>query len=200
MTIWPGDNADVHAQGWAIKMSIEIDIATGDAAWPAVKPLMESVWPPAVVKALPWGHLTFAHADLRVMIETPEQGMVCHVGIIRREGTWNGRKVRIGGIGGVVTREDCRGRGYATLAINAAIRTLHDEEATDFGMLFCEPHYAPFYEKLGWQTFNGVVYAEQGGERDRFDRFVSPELFSPYVFKIRRLPREGTLDLCGLPW
>lgn len=174
-------------------MSIEIDIATGDAGWPAAKPLLTSIWPLEVVKGMPWGHLTFAHPDLRVMIET-EGDVVCHVGIIRRSGTWNGREVTIGGIGGVATREDCRGRGYAALAINAAIHTLTEERATDFGMLFCEPHNAALYEKLGWQAFSGAVYAEQPGGRAPFNAM------KPYVFKIRRLLREGTIDLCGLPW
>ncbi len=35
-------------------------------------------------------------------------------------------KVHIGGIGGVSARADCRGRVYATLALNAAIRTMRD--------------------------------------------------------------------------
>jgi len=174
-------------------MSIEIDIATGDSSWPAVEPLMSSVWPVEAVKALPWGHLAFAHPDLRVMIDL-DGDVVCHVGITRRTGTWNGRKVNIGGIGGVATREDCRGRGYAGLAISAAIHTLAEERATDFGMLFCDPHHAALYEKLGWQTFNGPVYAEQSGTRAPFTALA------PYVFKIKRLLREGTIDLCGLPW
>ena len=174
-------------------MSVEIDIATGDSSWRYVEPLLSAVWPPEVVKTLPWGHLEFARADLRVMIDL-DGNTVCHVGIYRRGGTWNGRKVTIGGIGSVATREDCRGRGYATLAINAAIHTLTEERATDFGMLFCEPPMAPFYEKLGWQSFNGNVYADQPGGRAPFT------LMLPYVFKIKRLLREGTMDLCGLPW
>jgi predicted acetyltransferase len=180
-------------------MSIEIDIATGAASWPYAKSLFETVWPPEFVKTQPWGHLQFAHADLRVFIET-EGDVVCHAGIYRRTGTWNGRKVNIGGIGGVATHPDHRRRGYATLALNAATRTLQDEGAIDFGMLFCEPHNSAFYEKLGWQTFNGDLYAEQSGTRARFDQFVPRDVFIPYVFKIRRLLREGTLDLCGLPW
>ncbi len=174
-------------------MSIEIDIATGDSSWRYVEPLLSAVWPPETVKTLPWGHIVFAHADLRVMIEL-DGDVVCHVGIYRRTATWNGRKVLIGGIGGVATREDCRGRGYATLAINAAIHTLTEERAIDFGMLFCDQHYSAFYEKLGWQTFNGPVYAEQPAGRAQFTVML------PYVFKIKRLLREGTIDLCGLPW
>ena len=174
-------------------MTLEIDIATGDSSWPEVKPLLSAVWPAETIKTLPWGHLSFAHPDLRVMIGL-DGDVVCHVGILRRTGTWNGRKVVIGGIGAVATREDCRGRGYAALAMNAAIHTLTEERATDFGMLFCEPHNAALYEKLGWQTFDGTVYAEQSGARAPFTAMA------PYVFKIKRLLREGTIDLCGLPW
>src|SRR5258708_5827959 len=101
-------------------MSIEIDILNGDASWPTVKPLMDAVYPPHVVEKLSWGHLKWAHADLRVLIEasegsrqdlTHQGGLACHVGIYFRTVMWNGRKVDIGGIGGVATREDCRRRG-----------------------------------------------------------------------------------------
>src|SRR5260370_16106607 len=52
-------------------MSIEIEILNGDESWPMAKPLFEAVWPSDVVQKLPWGHVRWAHADLRVMIETP---------------------------------------------------------------------------------------------------------------------------------
>src|ERR1700690_69993 len=47
--------------------------------------------------------------------------------------------------GSVITREDSRRHGYASIALNAALQTLKDEGATDFALLFCEPHNAPFY-------------------------------------------------------
>ena len=87
--------------------------------------------------------------------------MVCHVGIYRREITWNGRKIRAGGIGGVATRAGSQRHGYASIALNAAIQTLKDEGATDFALLFCEPHNAPFYVGRGWKPFDGEIYAEQ---------------------------------------
>ena len=127
------------------KMSIEIDVLNGDTSWPMAEPLFNAVWPPDVVQKLPWAGVVFAHADLRVLVQAEPEGVVCHVGIYRREVTWNGRKVRAGGIGGVATREDSRRNGYASIALNAAIQTLKDEGATDFALLFCEPHNAPFY-------------------------------------------------------
>ena len=75
-------------------MNIEIDVLNGDASWPAVEPLMNAVWPRHVVEKLPWGHIEWAHADLRVLIESPEESsegrLACHVGIHFRTIIWNG--------------------------------------------------------------------------------------------------------------
>jgi aminoglycoside 2'-N-acetyltransferase I len=133
-----------------------------------------------------------------VLVQAEGEGVVCHVGIFRREVTWNGRKLRAGGIGGVVTREDRQRRGYASIALNAAIQTLKDEGSTDFALLFCEPHLAPFYVERGWKAFDGEIYAEQpqGGVRKR----VRFDAIAPYLYDLRRAPRQGVIDLCGLPW
>jgi GNAT superfamily N-acetyltransferase len=181
------------AQGFQIAMSIEIEILSGAASWPQAKPLFDAVWPPDVVATLPFAGIVFANAEWRVLIETPE-GIACHVGIYRREAKWNEHRVRIGGIGGVITRADCRGRGYASIALNAAIRTLKDEGAMDFALLFCEPKNAAFYDNRGWKPFDGEIYAEQAGRRVRFDAIA------PHVFDLKRAPRQGVIDLCGLPW
>ncbi len=175
-------------------MSIEIDVLNGDASWPLAEPLFNAVWPPHVVEKLPCAGIVFAHAELRVLVQSEPEGVACHVGIYRREVKWNGRKIRAGGIGGVLTREDRRRRGYASIALNAAIQTLKDEGATDFALLFCEPQNAPFYMGRGWKPFDGEIYADQPGGRVRF------EAIAPYVYDIRRAPRQGVIDLCGLPW
>lgn len=175
-------------------MSIEIDILNGDAAWPDVEPLRQAVWPPEVVAKLPWAGIVSAHADLRVLVRDEMDDVVCHVGIYRREGTWNGRKISIGGIGGVMTREDKRRRGYATIALDAAIRTMKDEGSVDLGLLFCEPRHAPFYIARGWTPFEGTIMAEQPSGRVQFTATL------PHVFGLRRNLTRGTIDLCGLPW
>ena len=168
-------------------MSIEIEIVTGDAGWPAAKPLLTAIWPPG-------GPIEWAHPDLRVMIETPDQGVVSHVGLYRRIGTWKGRRARIAGIGGVCTHPDFRRQGYAGVALTAAVQTLRDERASDFILLVCEPHNFAFYEARGWHRFEGELHVEQKGERVRFDAMT------PYVFDMRYKPRDGIIDLCGLPW
>jgi len=175
-------------------MSIEIDVLNGNESWPLVEPLYNEVWPPEVVAALPWADIVFAHADLRVLVQAEPEGVVCHVGIYRREVTWNGRKFKAGGIGGVLTAEDSRRKGYASVALNAAVQTLKDEGATDFGLLFCEPHHAPFYMGRGWKPFDGEIWCEQSGGRVRLTTIA------PYVYHIKRAPPTGIIDLCGLPW
>lgn len=175
-------------------MSIEIDVLNGDASWPVAEPLFDAVWPPDVIEKLSWGHVQWAHADLRVLIERPEGGLACHVGIYFRDVTLDGRKMQAGGIGGVMTREDCRRQGYASLALNAAVRTMRDHEAVQFALLFCEPHNFAFYQARGWHRFAGEVHAEQPGGRIRF------EAMAPFVFDFTRAPRQGVIDLCGLPW
>ena len=175
-------------------MGIEIEVLNGDVSWPLAKPLFDAVWPPQVVEKLPWAGIVFAHAELRVLVQTEPDGVVCHVGIYRRDIEWNGHRVRVGGIGRVLTRADARRRGYASIALNAAIETLKDEGSTAFALLFCEPHNVPFYARRGWKPFDGEIYAEQPAGRVRF------EAIAPHVYRIRHAPQQGVIDLRGLPW
>ena len=175
-------------------MSIEIDVLNGNAAWPAVKPLFDIVWSPEIMARAPWRHVKWGNADLRVLVETPDDGLVCHVGLYFREVSWNGRRMHIGGIGGVMTHADHRRRGYASVALDAATRTMRDREDVQFVLLFCEPHNVAFYQSRGWHPFEGEVYVEQPQGRVRF------EAMAPFIFHIKRSPRQGVLDLCGLPW
>jgi aminoglycoside 2'-N-acetyltransferase I len=177
------------------KMSIEIEVLNGDASWPQAEPLYEAVWPPHVMATLPWKDVIFANADLRVFVLDDAGETRCHVGIYRRDIMWNGRKVPIGGIGGVMTRPDARRRGYASVALDAAIQTLKHEGSAAFALLFCELHNAPFYVGRGWKPFDGEILAEQPGGN------ISFTAIAPYVSELRgRPPKDGIIDLCGLPW
>src|SRR4051812_38359512 len=62
-------------------MSIEIDVLNGNTSWPAAEPLFRTVWSPEIMAAKPWRDVKWANADLRVLIETPDDGLACHVGI-----------------------------------------------------------------------------------------------------------------------
>jgi hypothetical protein len=175
-------------------MSIEIDVLNGDASWTRTEPLHTAVFGPDIVDKLPWGHIVWANADLRALIDAPEGRLASHVGIYFRTINWNGHDIHVGGIGGVMTRADCRRRGLASLALDAAIATLRANEAVRFAMLFCEPHNFAFYRARGWHAFTGEVYCEQPDGRIRF------EAMAPFVFDIKTAPRDGVIDLKGLPF
>lgn len=175
-------------------MSIEIEVLNGEASRSLAEPLLAAVWPPDTVGQLAGAGVVFADPDLRVLVLDETGEVVCHVGIFRREVTWNGRKVRVGGIGGVATRAEVRRRGHASIALNAAVSTLKEEGSSEFGLLFCRPNTAPFYLARGWKPFEGDIYCEQPGGRARL------AAIAPYVHDIRRAPQQGTIDLRGLAW
>ena len=176
-------------------MSIEIEIVNGDQSWPQVEKLFAQATPGAEKDDAPWRRVTWANPDLRVLIDAADGELACHAGIFFRTATWNGQKVHIAGIGQVATRPDCRRRGYASIAIDAAVQTMRDHDAAQFAVLFCEPHNFEFYQSRGWHPFTGAVDADQPGGKIRF------EAMTPFVLDLkRRAPTLGTLDLCGLPW
>jgi len=169
---------------------MRLEIAPGDTSWGLAAPLFQAVWPPEFVATSPWAEVVWAHAERRVLVRNERDEIVCHVGIYSRDAVWDGRAVRIGGIGGVITRQDSRRRGFAGGAIQAAIAEMND---VDFVLLFCEPHNFAFYRGLGWHPFAGAVVIEQPRGRVRF------EALTPFVFDIRLAPRSGTIDLRGQP-
>jgi aminoglycoside 2'-N-acetyltransferase I len=66
--------------------------------------------------------------------------------------------------------------------------------SVDFALLFCEPRHAPVYQKLGWHAFAGDVFVAPLAGRVHF------AVTDPYVLHLRMSPRNGEIDLCGLPW
>jgi predicted acetyltransferase len=178
-------------------MSIEIEIVNGDQSRPRVEKLFaqSSSSDAGAAADQAWRHVKWAEPDLRALIDAPDGELACHAGIYFRTVTWNGQKVHIAGIGQVATRPDLRRRGYASMAIDAAIQTMRDHDAAQFALLFCEPHNFDFYQSRGWQPFAGAVFVEQPGGRVRF------EAMAPFVSDLkRRAPLQGTFDLCGPPW
>jgi aminoglycoside 2'-N-acetyltransferase I len=139
--------------------------------------------------------VVWARADSRVLNINSRNDVIGHAGLFLRNATFDARPVKIGGVGGVATRLDCRRQGIATEIIREAVRAMRDTHGVDFGLLFCEPRHAPLYKQLGWRLFEGEVFVEQPRQgRVRFS------VTDPFVFDLKIAPRAGILDLCGLPW
>lgn len=173
---------------------MRIEIHPGDSAWQQAEPLFAAVWPPQLRATFSWADVVFAQAAQRVLVWNDTDELVCHVGIHSRQAKWSDRIVRIGGIGGVITRQDSRQQGHASAAMRAAVAHMKETDGADFALLFCEPHNFAFYRGLGWRQFDGEVFVEQPQGRLRFD------VMTPFAYDLRRAPQSGDIDLCGLPW
>jgi aminoglycoside 2'-N-acetyltransferase I len=171
-----------------------IEIKAGRAGWHQAAPLLRAVWPADVIATLPWRDVVWAEPDWRVLVFNLADEIVGHAAMVIRDGIWDGRAVKIGGVGGVATREDSRQQGVARAAISKALQDMQNVHRADFALLFCEPRHGPIYEKLGWHPFKGDVFVTEPRGYVRFD------VTEPHVFDLEIAPRSGLLDLCGLPW
>jgi aminoglycoside 2'-N-acetyltransferase I len=178
----------------SVPAGARIEIRPGDAAWEEARPLFDAVWPAQLRATFSWAHVVWANAERRLLVWNDRDELVCHVGCYLRQAKCAGSEVRIGGIGGVITRRDSRKQGHASTAIRMAVAEMRDSGGADFALLVCEPHNFAFYRGLGWRQFAGDLFCEQPGGRVRFDAMT------PFVFDLRLSPQAGAIDLCGLPW
>lgn len=138
-------------------------------------------------------NLTWKPKDLHIFVEVGG-GPVTHVGLLEHTVTVGDRRVRVGGVGGVVTRPAVQGKGYASYAMRLAAALMREELKVEFGLLFCHDRLMPFYERLGWQKVPDEVEIEQ----------PSGTITSPMNVMILPFVKEswpaGPIKLNSLPW
>jgi predicted GNAT family N-acyltransferase len=119
---------------------------------------------------------------------------VCHVGLVRQTVEVQGNPVSIAGVGGVLARRECRGRGYCRIAMEAAEAFALSHMAVNFILLFCRPALQSFYEHLGWAKVSSPVWVEQ----------AQGNVLLPIVSMVRCLGAEqwpeGEVRLRSRPW
>lgn len=120
--------------------------------------------------------------------------IVSCTGIVKTEAEIEGQTVVIGGVGGIATHPDHRGRGYAELSVNRAIEWMSDQ-AVEFALLVCRDELVPYYSKRGWQVFEGTLVVRQFGEPETFT--FNNVMVRPVC---RPAPKSGVVDLLGPPW
>jgi GNAT superfamily N-acetyltransferase len=120
--------------------------------------------------------------------------MACHVGLVTQMVTVGDHLVPVVGIGGVLTRPDCRGRGLGQLVMRTAQEFVVKHKIANFGLLFCRAAMQGWYERLGWSPITEPVWFDQ------------PEgaIRSPLVVMLKCCGQErwpgGTVRLRCLPW
>lgn len=126
---------------------------------------------------------------------TEEDGRpVSHVGVLKTVVRAGGREVTVGGVGGVVTVPEAQGRHHVHAAMRRAAAFMCDELGVEFGMLFCLPRLAAFYERQGWQYVEDEVEIDQpAGKR------LWPYRVMVLPCGARTWP-PGRIEVGGLPW
>ncbi|MFY9855711.1 MAG: GNAT family N-acetyltransferase, partial [Terracidiphilus sp.] len=72
---------------------------------------------------------------------------VSHVGLVKHIVTVGELWVVVAGIGGVLTRPDCRGRGFGQIAMQKAEEFARQSLMTSLGLLFCRAEVCAWYER-----------------------------------------------------
>lgn len=114
--------------------------------------------------------------------------------ITERLGTVGGHPVKLGGIGGVATLPEYRGRGLAGAALGRAAAFMRDDLGVEFGLLLCGPAMIPFYTRFGWQVAEGPLTFDQSWGKATY------HMVTMILSCCGRAWPQGTIDLCGLPW
>lgn len=132
--------------------------------------------------------------ELHFVVESAGRA-VSHVGVLRHTIAVGERRVTVGGVGGVITRGDAQGSGYASLALERAATFMRDELDVEFGFLFCRDPLVPFYERHGWHLIDAPVTVSQ----DEDPPLVMPLNSMVLPFARRQWP-QGPVNLESLPW
>jgi aminoglycoside 2'-N-acetyltransferase I len=130
-----------------------------------------------------------------VFVRAGDGALVSFVGMVVRPALYDGRPIRVGGIGGVKTHPAARRQGFASRAIGRAVEFFREQPNVALGVLVCEPHLIDYYGRLGWQEFFGRLLVTQRGQPSEFtfNRVM--------VCGLRgAAPADGTIDLLGPPW
>jgi aminoglycoside 2'-N-acetyltransferase I len=91
--------------------------------------------------------------------------VVAHGAVVPRTLVAGERALRTGYVEGVATREDRRGQGLATLVMREVGRVIG--EGYELGALSDGTRIPGFYQRLGWETWEGPTWAAAPGGRQR---------------------------------
>lgn len=124
-----------------------------------------------------------------------DDDVIAHAGIVSRSVAVDGQAIAVGGISGVWTTANHRGRGVGQAVVTVAAAFIREHLGAAFALLLCRPELEPFYERLAWRRVHGPAVFEQPGQR------------VTWPLSVMVLPCEagaewppGTIDLRGLPW
>ena len=130
--------------------------------FPQLDALLSEVFRPGMPQEYPHIYTPDDTANLRVVVEGGE--VVAHIGTIRRHVSIMGCTVKVASLGGVATRPDARGKGYATALFEDTIRDCR-EDGVDFIVV---SGYRKIYHRYGCRyvgrDWRFVIPADRGSD------------------------------------
>lgn len=120
--------------------------------------------------------------------------LIGRLGIIDREVLVEGERLRVGGISGVITKNDWRKKGVGNKLMTEAVGVIKDKLNISFGLLLCRQEVSGFYKKLGWRINDFPTTFEQPQ-----GKMIFPRLTMTYSGDGKFWPK-GLVDLNGFPW
>ncbi len=160
----------------------------------ALNQLCAAVYPPEVIAMLPGRFFSWASPQWSILLWDQDE-LVARVGLVAREIHNDGMTNNIGGVGGVMTHPDKRGKGLASQAMCEASKHFDTDLNVSYALLFCGPPLIEFYKRLMWKPFQGKVFVQQPQGKVEFSTH------GPMVLDVKEhAPLDSVLDLNGLPW
>ena len=135
----------------------------------------------------------WAPADWRILVYADGQ-LASFLKVTEREISVGDERLKVAGLGDVVTLPDWRRRGLAGLALHRFSEELCHRPDLEFGVLMCLPELVPYYSRFGWQAIaEPIVYTQAWGKETSHEVTM---ILSPHG---KQWP-GGPIDINGLPW
>lgn len=122
--------------------------------------------------------------------------VAAHAGVVYRVIKVGNLRVPVGGICGVMTLNDWRGKGYARAALAKAIAFVALQLWAPFAVVICPMEDTAFYEHLGWDVAAAPIQCQQPNGPVTLEREVALTLACQGDAEWP----SGSIDLCGAPW
>lgn len=161
----------------------------------ALDTLSHAVYPPNVIRVDGSAQIQWSSSMWRILLWDETETLVSHIGILTRQVFCDDEPYVIGGIGGVKTHPNERGKGYAGIGLRHATQFMTEDCKVDFSLLVCRDGLIPYYQKFGWQPFKGDMMVDQLSGKTKFT-FNKPML----IEGVKSIPACSVIDVCGKPW
>jgi len=182
----------------ALRCRLVAERALTEAQNEAIRQLLVAAFPQSAHRFSDASYY-FARPDHRLWLETPGGAIVAHLDFEQRPIGVGAAELMVAGVGEVATRPDYQGRGLGR-RLMAELRTVLREACpVDFGFLGCRETVVDFYTSVGWRRIVQTV-REQDIESGAWIEHNGPTLILPAQRTFEEWPREGLIDLRGLPW